>query len=480
MDNEENKEGLTDVNEATKDTEPGVDTPADIAEKKSKITYNEDNIVKIVAGSGTSSGKEHRHHHHRHHHHHHHHSTTTKKNTKEKLSKRIKKFYRKKRKLKIAGTVAVFLLIIGLIFGIVDRFTDNRIQRQLAVKTENNLTIELNDITAPVQLVNPAVVDYMNSPISVTAKSVFSTYRNKDSRLDYGYPVTINFKIGGYTSDNPPVGSKIEISESADYSNPRIINLSGYTRTANVYLLKTGTNYYYRVTTTFSNEASVTAESTFSTTETPRILTIDGIANVRDIGGWKTMDGHHIRQGLLYRGSELDGAVDYTYYVSDYGRENLLDVLHIKTEMDLRRVEELPSGGELPLGKSVKHINYGVFMYAETFHNNTAIKNLFKDLAKKENYPVYLHCTHGLDRTGTVCYLLEALLGLDEQSIIREYELSALYFESCSRMDLNAFTTKLRTDYKGQTMQDHVRNYLLACGVTQTEINQIREILLEE
>ena len=34
------------------------------------------------------------------------------------------------------------------------------------------------------------------------------------------------------------------------------------------------------------------------------------------------------------------------------------------------------------------------------------------------SYPIYMHCTYGMDRTGTMCYLLGALLGMSEEDIV--------------------------------------------------------------
>ena len=43
---------------------------------------------------------------------------------------------------------------------------------------------------------------------------------------------------------------------------------------------------------------------------------------------------------------------------------------------------------------------------------------------------IYFHCTHGADRTGTIAYLIEALLGVDESDRITDYELTTLAGQS--------------------------------------------------
>jgi len=106
------------------------------------------------------------------------------------------------------------------------------------------------------------------------------------------------------------------------------------------------------------------------------------------------------------------------------------------------------------------------------------IRDIFRDLANPANYPMYMHCTYGLDRTGTVCYLLEALLGADETDLIRDYELSALYHGHASGDTLDPLHTTLET-YDGNNLSEKVASYLLSTGVTAEEIASIRSIFLE-
>ena len=40
---------------------------------------------------------------------------------------------------------------------------------------------------------------------------------------------------------------------------------------------------------------------------------------------------------------------------------------------------------------------------------------------------IYFHCTIGTDRTGTLAYFLEGLLGVNEEERLEDYELSYFY-----------------------------------------------------
>lgn len=105
-------------------------------------------------------------------------------------------------------------------------------------------------------------------------------------------------------------------------------------------------------------------------------------------------------------------------------------------------------------------------------------RKLFADLANENNYPMYMHCTYGKDRTGTVCYLLQLLLGVSEEDAYKEWELSVLLDGRVDYDSMEKYISTLKT-LNGDTMQEKVENHLLSIGVTQTEIESIRRILLE-
>ena len=68
----------------------------------------------------------------------------------------------------------------------------------------------------------------------------------------------------------------------------------------------------------------------FYTADTVRTLSIDGVTNTRDLGGWKTIDGkYRVKYGVAYRGAEMDG-------VTAEGIAAAAD-LGIKTDVDLGR-----------------------------------------------------------------------------------------------------------------------------------------------
>ena len=79
-----------------------------------------------------------------------------------------------------------------------------------------------------------------------------------------------------------------------------------------------------------ANAAATTATAT--ATSPARVLGLDGAPNFRDIGGYTTGDGHHVRWGEVYRSNELSKLT-----AADAAR---VDSLHIATVVDLRTDEE--------------------------------------------------------------------------------------------------------------------------------------------
>ncbi len=248
--------------------------------------------------------------------------------------------------------------------------------------------------------------------------------------------------------------------------------------TVDIYNLKENCKYYYRLYLTFTQGREMTFGGAFETADYPRILSIDGIRNVRDFGGFKTTDGKVVKQGYLYRGTELDGAVEAKYKLSEKGRKQLIS-LGIKRDMDLRdKDDSVP--GEYILGANVEHKYYNADNYAGVFTNEgkAVIKEIFSDLAKPESYPTYLHCTYGTDRTGTVCYILGAMLGMSEDDLIRSYELSGLLVDSITREGVVNIYNSLQ-EYDGVSLKEKAENYLLSTGLHYREIQSIRDIFLQ-
>lgn len=223
----------------------------------------------------------------------------------------------------------------------------------------------------------------------------------------------------------------------------------------------------------------------FSTAmEAPRFIRVDGTTNVRDCGGWLTKSGKRIVQGNIFRGSGLDNA---ECDVTEDGRNTLLNEMHIKVDLDMRNYNETPRdyAGVLSVNGVVrKHIPQTAYFHIFHDEGRTMMRDFFRELCDPANYPCYIHCWGGADRTGTIAYLLEAVLGVPQETLTLDYELTSLaYWGPRYRKipDFAQFETELAElyGYDGADRSTQAERYLLDIGITPAEIETLRRANLE-
>lgn len=414
----------------------------------------------------TRRHSHHSHHGERHHgssHHHHHHSSHHRHHS----SGNKKKKRNVNKKLMWAISISVFVLLVGLVV-LVETMNVDRYRGEEQVAPANDvLSIEM--INEDGVLVKDAVYKYLltdllNSYNATVRPSDFSIAA--DGRLDEQVPVALKLS----TKDGIATSYKIELADNADFVNATVDYVYKSSATYEFEHLYANTSYFYRVTA-YTNKGNAVQTGSFKTADTPRILSIDGLSNVRDIGNWRTDSGVRIKQGLLIRGTEMDGAVESGYHLTNDGLMDMLNVFGIKTDIDLR-AQTLTSMDAL--GSRVAHKYYDMVMYDGIFtdYGKEKIRMVFADLANPDNYPIYLHCTYGCDRTGTICYLLEALLGVSRGDCLKDYGLSNLNIAN-----IQVVENGLKA-YEGNTLKEQVESYLLSCGVSEYQISSIRNIFL--
>jgi protein-tyrosine phosphatase len=254
-----------------------------------------------------------------------------------------------------------------------------------------------------------------------------------------------------------------------------------------VWNLKINTKYFWAVFgKDSSNIFAASAVHTFKTPDLwPRMLYIDGTKNVRDIGGMTTPEGNLIRQGLFFRGAELN----QTYNVTQKGLEQLYR-LGIVSEIDLRDSLQNPRIVMSWLLRYIRPVNEdgsGMEPYASGLKNTTvSIRAVFKEMAVAKNYPMFLHCRIGADRTGTIAAILEAILGCSEQQMGLDYIWTSLSLSPTSIRDTtySQWTDMIAYlksfDKETNTIQRGCWNYLQSIGVSVKELIAIRKIFLND
>lgn len=328
--------------------------------------------------------------------------------------------------------------------------------------------IRLNVHSEPVSLLSQAARDYLAAETVQDVTEFVSQYWETESRSDLGRPVELSYSVYAL-----PQGVELESAVFRVFGND-----GGYTeyvaaegsRSVLVYNLRTGSEYRFSCIFTLSDGTKMTLPGKFQTAAGPRLMNIDGLVNVRDMGGWATTDGKTVKQGLLYRGSEMDGMVESDFKLTAEGLEQM-KALGIQTDFDLRHAGQDVLEGE--------HFYYDAIQYEHAFTDagKEAVRKLFADLADPANYPAYLHCTYGADRTGTMSYLLLGLLGVGDADLKRDYELTAMYYGYVSPAQMGAFVQKI-SGLPGDNTRQKVEYFLRSAGVTEDQMESIRQIFL--
>lgn len=231
-----------------------------------------------------------------------------------------------------------------------------------------------------------------------------------------------------------------------------------------------GNTYYNEVPNKLTPFAGESAAGTLKPLDMLRWLNTPRAINVRDLGGW-ACDGGTVRYGLLFRGGEITAA----------DRDVLVGACGVRHELNLRGAEEANRTAS-PLGSDV-------WFYCPTnfVWYSLADKATWKEIllyvieAVTHNEPVYFHCSAGADRTATVACLLEAILGMNQSDIDKDYELTC--FHTGTGTDAEA-RRRNEKDWKnliaqinqhaGDTFRDKAVNFATSCGIPVSKINAFR------
>lgn len=294
-------------------------------------------------------------------------------------------------------------------------------------------------------------------------------------------PITVKWS----TTDENITHYTVEYATQSDFSDAISVQVDSPATSLDLYNLYKSTTYYVRITSYRENEEVSKAESSFTTTSLgPRVMNIDGIYNVRDLGGYKTEAGETTRQGILYRGGALMRNDVYDHHLTDSGKAYMSEAMGIKTEIDFRNPTEAENEGGSPIpGAELTYITLGG--YADSMNNwKSAYCDLFKILSNENNYPIYMHCTGGADRTGTVSFILNALLGVSELELIQDYEFtsfSVYHMRNTKEGDYKEYFAEFMStlnSYEGETLAQKAESFLLSAGVSKVEISNFKAIML--
>ena len=258
------------------------------------------------------------------------------------------------------------------------------------------------------------------------------------------------------------------LSDDASFSN--VLFRTSDCTCCDVAHLQIGTTYYWKVGD--SETASFVTSDAL-----PRWINAEGTYNVRDIGGYRTMDGKRVKQGVLIRGTQID-------YLTPKGVRDMREVFNIRFDLDMRneRIDDatlLRGVTTSPLGGDIGYTRIEADAY-ETFvseEEKYKCRQIFDLLTDPSNYPLYYHCELGADRTGTLSMVIEGMLGLSDADIAFDFLQTSLGGNIRERAQLDFWKDIFPEE---TTIAGKAVRFLHSCGVTDEEMDMIRSIMLED
>jgi len=208
-----------------------------------------------------------------------------------------------------------------------------------------------------------------------------------------------------------------------------------------------------------------------------RHLPLEGAINFRDLGGYRTTDGHHVRWGLVYRSNQLSGltAKDYEY-VASLGIRLVCD---FRNDAERQRAptkwqgskepeflietidsSRLATPGQTPLG------NQGTDRMTQLYsvmpvEASAQFSEMMHRLIQGD-LPGLYHCALGKDRTGVFSAFLLSALGVPWETVKADFVLSNKYLVPDDKIP--EMTAALQTRLKLASPPD-IKTLRLATGV---------------
>ena len=327
------------------------------------------------------------------------------------------------------------------------------------------------------------------------------------NRSDKNLGVELKFNLEeGFEAES----YKVLLSEDETFAEPKELAVKDNKALAsNLFVNK---QYYWKVVAD-EEESQV---GTFTTGDYPRWITARsltgaedgrGIYNVRDMGGYMTESGERVKQGLVYRGGEITTMSGNGHYntITEVAKKAFREDMGMVggVELDLRGASDISDGYKangFAENGDIEYAQYAIKSYEQTFtQTRSMVAPIFEILKNADKKPVYYHCFGGADRTGTIGFLLNGLLGVSYEDLVIDFELTS--YSSINNEHIRnhldghqhqydrwpALINQLKTDTTGgyawdpnALLKDNIEEFLTkACSVPSATIDTIRDIMLE-
>lgn len=244
-----------------------------------------------------------------------------------------------------------------------------------------------------------------------------------------------------------------------------------------------------------------------------RDVVLEEVFNLRDLGGYDTLDGRRTRWGTLYRGASLHRLAGPDLEL--VGQLGIKTVLDLRTEAEVGHgifpVDRLPADFyHLPLitqmwdhsaiDPAAPAEQYLAARYSEMLdEGRSSIAESVRFLARPGALPGVFYCAAGKDRTGVLAAIVLEAVGVQRDHVIADYHLSkervaklverllatrrieatsTMVAQAATLLDAPAEAMRMLLE---QLTEQHgsAAGYLLDSGVRQDELSALADSVLE-
>lgn len=193
------------------------------------------------------------------------------------------------------------------------------------------------------------------------------------------------------------------------------------------------------------------------------LVPMEGVPNLRDMGGYEMENGRRVKQGQLFRGGSL-AEVDTVELRQFSERYRLVQIFDFRTEGEIRRAPDrmieglrylwLPAIDPKTEKKGTSNLPAKAYTTLHQFLIDNAsnpqiqqiARGMYEEMVTNEytqlqyaaflqtiittsTGSVYWHCSQGKDRTGLAAAYLLSALGASRDVVMQDYQLSNVYYE---------------------------------------------------
>lgn len=336
------------------------------------------------------------------------------------------------------------------------------------------------------------VIDIENKAVKDYMADAFRTY---SSSTDYRESVVTKYNNSSIYGNKLywPAGKEVRWTPSAPIENIREIRITasenedytkGYTfypeeKSASSFVIRNllpNCTYYYKVEEILKDGTiNEMTSGVFKTVGQVRMIKIDNCANIRDLGGWPTQYGVPIKYGLLYRSASLDK-------ITANGKHDFVNNLGVVAELDLRHETKRTSSA---LGADMDYLRLDHSSYLPGMKNKNAVYTVdLRWILTKlmQGKSVDWHCAIGCDRCGTLSFLIEGLLGMNEIDLCRDYELSTFSLGKKNKRErgpLKSMLSHIKTFGPDNDLAQCFYNYWISIGMEKVELDYFIYLMLD-